>query len=368
MTTRQTAPTTGSRRPSTTSVPGLTGSLTRLVDRAVGDRVKGSIDRRVRRDVRRAIGEERRRAEAAAGVAARQAEVTARENETRLEDLVTRTVKEQLSLRAQESETEKERRIHAEHRSFTVDTLLGAGARTSRILNPGRYRTLVTEMTELTGRKNLGDRTQHAFRLLLHQEGQGLGRIAGSTYNILGKLVVPPLLNPPPGRILEIGTLYGLFSPSLVQQFRRVGEFRSLTVVDPFAGVQLQPGTASGGDQTGTPVTQEVAHRNLLASGLRPDELEVVCGFSDDAAVQEQVGARDYAVVVIDGDHSEEGVYRDLWWVETITAPGGVVVMDDFGDPRWEGVERAARRYLADGGRLELLGTASTSAYLRMPA
>ena len=41
--------------------------------------------------------------------------------------------------------------------------------------------------------------------------------------------------------------------------------------------------------------------------------------------------------------------------------------MDDWGDPAWPGVEAAGRRYLADGGRLELLGLASTSAYLRQP-
>ena len=51
-----------------------------------------------------------------------------------------------------------------------------------------------------------------------------------------------------------------------------------------------------------------------------------------------------------------------------MAAPGAIVIMDDFGDPKWPGVERATRRYLAEGGRLELLGSAATSAYLRMPA
>lgn len=284
-----------------------------------------------------------------------------------MRDLVAAEVREQLARNAEQTASQVATQRQAEQRTFTVDTLLGVGTQANRTVDPREFSTLVTEIEQLTGQTDLTARTQHAYRLLMHHEAQGLGRIAGSTYNILGKLVVPPLLSPPPGRILEIGTLYGLFSPSLVQQFRRVSDFRSLTVVDPFAGVQLQPGTAPGGDQTGTPVTQEVAYRNLLASGMRADEVEVICGFSDASDVQSVVGARDYAVVIIDGDHSEEGVYRDLTWVETIATPGCVVVMDDFGDPRWLGVERAARRYLADGGRLELLGTASTSAYLRMP-
>jgi hypothetical protein len=71
--------------------------------------------------------------------------------------------------------------------------------------------------------------------------------------------------------------------------------------------------------------------------------------------------------VIIDGDHYEDGVAADLRWVETVLAPGGIAVMDDFGDSTWPGVEKAVREYLADGGRMQLLGAASTSGYLRLP-
>ena len=252
-------------------------------------------------------------------------------------------------------------------RDLSLDLLIGHGPSGDRLLAPDPYRRLCGELEALTGRRDVARALQQAYRSLLAQEMTGLGRIAGGTYNILGKLVAPPLLEPPDGPILEIGTLFGLFSPALVRQFRRVGQFRTLTVVDPLAGTQVQPGTRGGGDPSGTPVVRQVAERNLLESGLRPEELRLVEGLSTDDDVRALVGEQRYAVIVVDGDHSADGVHADLWWAETVAVPGAIVVMDDYGDGRWPGVETAVARYLGAGGALQMVGRAATSAYLRMP-
>jgi Methyltransferase domain len=250
---------------------------------------------------------------------------------------------------------------------FTTQLVLGEGRRRStRSVTRTGWRKLAEEISTMTGADESPDwRMRQALRTLLDHETRGLGRIAGSTYNILGKLTTPTFLDPPDGPILEIGTLYGLFSPALVKQFRQLGQFRQLTVIDPLVGHQVQTDRDEQPDFTGTPVTAEVARHNFAVCGLSADDVQLIEGYSTDPAVQAQISDREFAVVVVDGDHSEEGVYADLCWVETIVAPGGIVVMDDFGDPAWAGVERATRRYLADGGRLELLGQVATSAYLR---
>ena len=252
-------------------------------------------------------------------------------------------------------------------RELSLDVLFGAGRPNDRTLSLERYRDLVAEIRVLTGAEDVALPLQRAYQTLLDHEARGLGRIAGTTYNILGKLVVPPLLQPASGPVLEIGALFALFSSALVRQFHRAGDFRSLTVLDPFAGTQVQDGKPGGRDRTGTPVTEQTARRNLAVLGLRADEVRLVCGYSTDPEVRSEAADRTYGVVVIDGDHSPAGVYRDLWWVQELVAPGGIVVMDDWGDPSWPGVEAAGRRYLIDGGRLQLLGRAATSAYLRQP-
>ena len=252
-------------------------------------------------------------------------------------------------------------------RDHSLAVLLGSGRSWDRTLGRERHDRLVAEVRDLTGVPDVGLALRHAYATLLEDEGRGLGRIAGTTGNIVGKLVVPSLLAPPPGPVLEIGTLFGLFSAALLRQLQRAGDFPTLTVVDPFAGTQVQDGRAGSRDRTGTPVTEEVARHNFAACGLGADEVRVVRGYSADPEVRATVADRDYAVVVVDGDHSAAGVYADLWWVQDLVAPGGVVVMDDWGDPGWPGVAAAGRRYLADGGRLRLLGRVATSAYLRQP-
>jgi len=350
--------------------------LSQITDTVGGRRVKSSIDRRVRREVNAALkgpqGKELIAAEVtrqlaaevtrqlAAAVAAQVSAALPAEVAAQVGQAVPAAVAEAMA-------AEATRDPHRVNRNFTTDLLLGVGTRTNRTLVPARFKATLEEVRTLTGVTQLDWAVKQAYQSLLDLESSGLGRVAGSNYNILGKLITPPLLSPPPGPVLEIGTLYGLFSPALIRQFRRVGEFRSLTVVDPFIGMQTQPGTASAEDPTGAPVVVQVAEHNLRHSGLAEEDLQVVVGYSTDEAVRARVAEEQYAVIVVDGDHSEEGVYQDLWWVQDIVLPGGVVVMDDFGDPGWLGVERAARRYLADGGRLELLGTVSTSAYLRAP-
>ena len=253
---------------------------------------------------------------------------------------------------------------------FSLQVLVHGRASADRRLNPRRFATLAGQIEQLTATPaaDVRWRLGQAYLTLLDAEARGLGRIAGSTYNILGKLVVPPLLAPPDGPVLEIGTLYGLFSPALLRSFRRAGQFRELTVVDPLGGAQLQGGKVSFSDPSGAPVVEPVVRANFAEFGLAEDDVRVVVGLSTDDDVQAVVGDRRYAVVVIDGDHYEDGVAKDLRWVENILLPGGIAVMDDFGDKKWPGVEAAVRGYLADGGRMQLLGTASTSGYLRLPS
>lgn len=54
----------------------------------------------------------------------------------------------------------------------------------------------------------------------------------------------------------------------------------------------------------------------------------------------------------------------DLEWVESLLEPRTVVVLDDYGDARWPGVQSATDKHLADSTKLSLAGVVATSAYL----
>jgi hypothetical protein len=208
-----------------------------------------------------------------------------------------------------------------------------------------------------------------AFRTVLAVEALGVGRLAGTTSNVCGKLATVPLLAPPNPDVLEIGTLYGMFAASLARMLHRAGIEPRLTVVDPLAGSQLQPGAKTGAEPTGTPVCLDVLRANLAFGGPAGVRARVLRGLSGDSEVRGAAADRAYGVIVVDGDHSEAGVAADLQWAESIAAPGGIVVLDDYGDPGWPGVQAAADQHLSLGStRFDLLGRVSTSAFLRARA
>jgi predicted O-methyltransferase YrrM len=251
---------------------------------------------------------------------------------------------------------------------FAVDLLLGAqGRRNSRLISQAALRELSEQITRMTGEKDAYGRIVQAYRMLFELELRGVGRLAGGARNVLGKLAATPLLKPPNGEVLEIGTLFGLFSGGMARQINRIGLEYQLTIVDPLAEVQLQAKNLKP-DSSGSPVTETVVRANLTLAGVDPARLRLVKGFSGDVDVQAEISDRQYGVVIIDGDHSAEGVAIDLKLAEKITATDGIVVLDDYGDRGWPGVEEAVGKHLAGTTRFELIGVAATSAFLRAHA
>ncbi|KFG74068.1 class I SAM-dependent methyltransferase [Streptomyces mutabilis] len=269
-----------------------------------------------------------------------------------------------------------DRRVEREVRSavreasahrLSNELLLGSPGRgLSRVVADGPLKRLHAEVAALAGGRDAAVRNvATAYRLLVALESLGVGRVAGGTMNICGKLGTIPLLDPPNDEILEIGTLYGMFSTGLLRMMERDGRSPSLTIVDPFAGVQLQPGTDPRPDPTGSPVDEHAVRTNLALAGPAGTAARIRRGYSEDPETRAAVSDRAYGVIVVDGDHSAKGVRQDLQWAEEIAAPGAVVVLDDFGDPAWPGVKEALDEHLKDGTRFTYLGKAAHSAFLR---
>ncbi|MGR6966856.1 class I SAM-dependent methyltransferase [Geodermatophilus sp. URMC 61] len=130
--------------------------------------------------------------------------------------------------------------------------------------------------------------------------------------------------------------------------------------------MQLQPERPRATDPSGTPVTEATVRANLRLAAVDTQRVRIHRGFSTDPALRAAVGAP-FDLIVIDGDHSRDGVAADLEWTESIAAPGAVVVVDDYGDPGWPGVAQALDEHLAHGSAMQFRGAVSTSAFLTMP-
>lgn len=242
-----------------------------------------------------------------------------------------------------------------------------AGRGKSRGPTRAEWSKLLTEIQVVTGDEFARRSATTAYRTLIALEAIGVGRMAGGTANVVGKLATTPLLAPPRNAdVLEIGTLHGLFAAGLLRQLHRRGVDPHLTIVDPLAGDQLQPGHKTTRDVSGVPIRADVVRANLALAGPAGARTRVTQGFSTDPVVRAEVGDRAYGVIIIDGDHSFDGVLADLAWAEEIAADGALIVMDDYGDPYWPQVAEALGKHLAGTTRMRLLGKVSTSAYLRV--
>ncbi|GAA4916404.1 class I SAM-dependent methyltransferase [Streptomyces coeruleoprunus] len=195
--------------------------------------------------------------------------------------------------------------------SYGLGLLLDhAGRDGHRMPTATQVDTLVREVSAVTGapgERVRGDVTV-AYRHLVALEALGTGGLAGSVSDVCGRLATLPMLTPPNGEVLEVGTLHGLFAAALRRMLRRDGVDARLTIVDPLDG----------------PPTHEEVVRSNLALGGGPsggaDTTRLVRGTLAEAGVRDLVGDRRYGVVVVNGPHG-------LGAVHDLLAPGGVVVL-----------------------------------------
>lgn len=170
-----------------------------------------------------------------------------------------------------------------------------------------------------------------------HVETMSEGRLATSIENILLRTAVCFGVRRSELDILEIGTLFGIgaiiMHDALTPHFERV----RLTLLDPLDGYYA----AEKKDiLTGQPVTETALRRNLRRAGISDDDVAIIKRLSTDVEAMTAAGKHSYDVLVIDGDHSYEGVKFDFDNYAPLVRPGGFIVIDDYQSPDWPDVTR----------------------------
>ncbi|MFE7778002.1 class I SAM-dependent methyltransferase [Streptomyces sp. NPDC057445] len=240
--------------------------------------------------------------------------------------------------------------------SYGLGLLLDhAGRDAHRMPTATQLDTLVREVCTATGAS--ADHARRdltvAYRTVVALEALGVGRIAGSTSDVCGKLATVPLLAPPNEDVLEIGTRHGLFATALLRMLHRAGSEPRLTIVDPLAGTEPL-------------VREDVVRANLALCGSRSGaQARIQQGASGEPEIRSAVADRRYGVIVIAGDPSVRTVLADLEWAEELATEGTVVALDGHADDTRPGVSEALAKHLANGSRLKLAGQVAGTAFLR---
>jgi predicted O-methyltransferase YrrM len=201
--------------------------------------------------------------------------------------------------------------------------------------------------------------TKSALAYLAHRiclmEDLCEGRIATTINAMMLRLLAMRSLGPAAElKVLEIGTLFGI-GAGLLHAFRGpdIGRVR-LTLVDPLSGYyakgMLDPAT-------GVPITAETVLDNLTRLRVPREDVVLLRGLSQDPQIRAEAARSRYDVLVIDGDHSREGVRRDFELYASLVEPGGIVLFDDYDTKDWPEVKEAVDRLLADAEGWTWLGS-----------
>jgi predicted O-methyltransferase YrrM len=247
---------------------------------------------------------------------------------------------------------------------------LGAMRGSSYLSLPRRLSTAAARQMCGEWSERLGWSVDRAYlryleRKLLHIEATSHGRLAGSVEDGLLRALVARSAPGPAFAGLEIGVLFGLSSLLIHEAVSPFFEEVRLVLVDPLEGYY----TAGRVDPlTHLPVSERLLRGNLARWGVPAEQVTLVKGFSSDPAVRGAVSRHRYSFLLIDGDHSFEGVAADFEHYAPLLRSGGYLVMDDYRAPSWPGVTRFVDEVLAAAPHFQAVGVQGNTAVFRKAA
>ena len=152
---------------------------------------------------------------------------------------------------------------------------------------------------------------------------------------------------------LEIGALFGAATIFSCHAVKLAGKNLVTGVIDPFAGFY-------GGDAdvvSKLKVEEETFWSNIKHLGFNEDNVMVFKGLSTDKEIIERCKEFKILSLIIDGDHTYEGVKNDWFNYSEQIVPGGYVLFDDYNSVFWPEVTLFVNREVLSrmAGRWEVV-------------
>ncbi len=135
---------------------------------------------------------------------------------------------------------------------------------------------------------------------------------------------------------IEIGTLFGGSAISRAITLTRLNRQKhKIFVIDPFEGYYGQrkdPVSSLG-------VTKKLFLKNIENLGLNKSSFKIIKKYSQDVNL---IVFDKYSVLtlMIDGDHSYDGIKNDWIKYSNLVVRGGFVIIDDYGHPAWPAIKK----------------------------
>lgn len=163
--------------------------------------------------------------------------------------------------------------------------------------------------------------------------------------------------------VLEIGTLFGISAGALYDRSRPFCDDIRLTLIDPLNGYY---GSSERDIITGEPIARSTLEFNMARIGVPRANLTVLEGLSEDPAIRKACDGRAFNLLIIDGDHSREGVKRDFENYRELVVPDGLIAFDDYETEEWPDIKAYVDEEIAPRSDLELIAKGWRTALYRV--
>jgi len=206
----------------------------------------------------------------------------------------------------------------------------------NRILTQDHIETLLTVWNERLGLQV----TKPSLAYLAHRirtlEQNSLGRLATEIQAAVLRTLVSSAVRSEKLEILEIGTLFGVGLAMLYEY--NIGRYERIhvTALDPLDGYYKENVPDS---VLNIPVTRATFWRNMETAGIPREDVTLIPHLSTTSEAMEATGKKKYDLLVIDGDHTYDGVKADFDNYHMFVADDGYIIFDDYGTTAWPDVK-----------------------------
>lgn len=168
-------------------------------------------------------------------------------------------------------------------------------------------------------------------------EDLSIGRFAAHTQDILARAMVAKSVKKEKLHILEIGSLFGIALFAMYNICKNNFKDVHISSIDLFDGYY---GGGSSDVLTGEPVSLNTFRSNMKTANIPEEDVTIIQGDSFDNAIVDMVKDTEINVLVVDGDHSYEGVANDVERYFPFVTQGGYIIIDDYNNPSWPDVDK----------------------------
>lgn len=185
-----------------------------------------------------------------------------------------------------------------------------------------------------------------------------IGRLATTVQDGVVRMLVAESVAGPHLGVLEIGALFGV---NLAIIFNHcITRFDSVKVIclDPFDGYYGKPIDAA----FNLPINPESFCRNMQLGNVPVENYRLIQKYSTDLTALEAVRKERITLLIIDGDHSYDGVKFDYENYFPVLEPGGYVIFDDYNAKEWPGVQNFIDQVVRNDPVCEWIGAFSRTA------